>query len=260
MAGIGLNPSKCCCNPIYTCAVRITAPPCGSFLYSGRMRISSATLGFSQTVDKNPSINRWDFLVPAAGSYLVESIDAPPARHDPISQTITAACGVTYTIFFPVASGYRCPSCAPLNPSAPVGSPVRPIPLTLTGTHSLFGSCVLTWDSVQGKYFGSKTVTFPAATVAVSGYDCPESIGTLDYTWFQIGGITSSCVFGVTGHRGTIPPTCPGDDSHGVNPNAGSFVGTRTDVPLFFTTTVTTSLKPGLYGDYSGSITFTLSE
>ena len=260
MPGIGLNPSQCCCGS--DCTIRIRVTQCGfPFSYGGRIRVSKT--GFSTTVTVSPGA----FVVvsiPSPGSYLVESLDEPPDRHAPLSQSINViVCGSTHAVTFPVAAGYLCPPCWPYDPLAPPTTPYQPIPLTIMGTNSFFGSCEMTYDPIQEWYFGSKTVTFPASTRDPSGYICPETTGTLEYRWYQSGGLYSACVFGVTAVRPfvvTCSTTTPEYNSHGVNTGALFVAGVRTGDPFFISITVVSGIKAALYGNYDGTITFTLSE
>jgi len=119
----------------------------------------------------------------------------------------------------------------------------------------------MTYDPILNRYYGVKNVVLPASTREKSGYICSEVTAPLQYIWYQTGGINATCVFAISSIR---PPevTCPVTtaNSDGVNTGALYVAGVRTGAPFFISITVVTGIKSALYGDYEGTITFTLSE
>lgn len=241
MPGIGLNPSGCCCTS-YTCAVSVFLTfPCGTNSYSGRIAVSGGSLPSPVTATPAGSPARWNFLVPSAGTYLFETLDALPLGYDPISQTKAVACGGTYSFAATISAGYMCPPCG--GPS--VTGFAGPIPTTLTMTDSYHGPCLITYDPSAGWYVGTKTGSIPDASGC--GIPCAAHDVTLTYKLQKITG-TSSCTFGISAPSTT---DCPGG-TFGMGPL--QFTGTNS--PFFLTGTRTAFCSDtsgdyltGLYGD-----------
>lgn len=260
MAGIGLNPSGCCCTPTYTCAVTITlGTDCSSDVYRGRVRVSSAALGFSQTVT-GPATGfpiQWHFLVPSAGSYLIETLDAPPTRCDPISVMQSLPCFGSVTLKFPLSAGYIC-HCSVDNTT----SPFRPIPTTLSVSDSIFGAASITYSpsftlpaqtGTYSGFVGTKAVTFGAVPP-----NCPATAGVVTYAWiFTDGSGFGVCQFGIYAQVTNPPPTCPSGGSEGFQV---IYSDSKTNVPLFFSKTQAVDASHMPYSGVTTPVTWTVSE
>lgn len=248
MAGIGLNPSGCCCggevSPPYAFKVYFAAS-CGGYLYNDGTTLTSGDYSETAMVVNG----YYTFTIPASkipGTFHLTTTSAHYG-HQPVDMTFTLDNMMgsgTFTAYFPTLPGYSC-ICGLL-------------PAVLNYTDSYYGSCQLTIDSTNPsspRWLGSFTGQFPGWLHYSDGWVCdPGPINiSVDYITYD-----------------TLGRHCRVKADYGTPPNCASPATEIFDNPTSFETAPfhvvfeknvdTANDNNYSYGSYSGPVTITITE